>query len=184
MTIKLLFAPDDGQIFGAQAVGLDGVEKRIDVIAMALQKKGTVFDLEEAELCYAPQYGAAKDPVNMVGMIAANVVRQDYAVAHWTEVEKSGACILDVRTPKEFDRGHVDGAVNIPLENLRQRFSELPADKQIWTYCVVGQRSYYATRLLKQAGFSVKNISGGYMMHLCFKKIGQQAGPKPNPFKI
>jgi NADPH-dependent 2,4-dienoyl-CoA reductase/sulfur reductase-like enzyme/rhodanese-related sulfurtransferase len=184
MTIKLLFALDDGKILGAQAVGLDGVEKRIDVIAMAIQKKGTVFDLEEAELCYAPQYGAAKDPVNMVGMIAANVVRRDYAVAHWTAVEKSDALILDVRTPKEFARGHVDGAVNIPLENLRQRLAELPADRPIWTYCAVGQRSYYATRLLKQSGFGVKNLSGGYMMHRCFKKIGQQGGPKPNPFKI
>jgi len=182
MTIKLLFAPEDGRIFGAQAVGLDGVEKRIDVIAMALQKKGTVFDLEEAELCYAPQYGAAKDPVNMVGMIAANVVRQDYAVAHWTAVENSDALILDVRTPKEFERGHAPGAVNVPLENLRQRLSELPADRPIWTYCVVGQRSYFATRLLKQAGFEVKNLTGGYMMHLCVEKIRQPAGPKSNPF--
>ena len=99
-------------------------------------------------------------------------------------VKNADALFLDVRTPKEFERGHVDGAVNVPLENLRQRLSELPTDRQIWTYCVVGQRSYYATRLLNQAGFSVKNISGGYMMHLCFKKIRQQAGPKPNPFKI
>ncbi len=95
--IKLLFSPDDGRIFGAQAVGTQGVEKRIDVIAMAIQKQGTVFDLEEAELCYAPQYGAAKDPVNIVGMIASNVVRNECAISHWTELDQSDVYLLDTR---------------------------------------------------------------------------------------
>jgi len=184
MMIKLLFSPEDGRIFGAQAVGTEGVEKRIDVIAMAIQKEGTVFDLEEAELCYAPQYGAAKDPVNIVGMIAANIVRNEHSIAHWMDLDNCDAYLLDTRRPEEYERGHIDAAVNIPLENLRQRLSELPRNREIWTYCLVGQRSYNAARLLANAGFKVRNICGGYMIHLCIEKIRHQTKPKPNPFKI
>jgi len=182
--IKLLFSPDDGRIFGAQAVGTQGVEKRIDVISMAIQKQGTVFDLEEAELCYAPQYGAAKDPVNIVGMIASNVVRNECTIAHWTDLNPSDVYLLDTRRPEEYEKGHFDDAVNISMESLRQRLSELPRDREIWTYCLVGKRSYFAAKLLANAGFKVKTLSGGYMVHLCNKKIQQQSKPKPNPFKI
>ena len=168
MTIKLLFAPDTGRILGAQAVGKAGVEKRIDVLAMAIQKGATVYDLEEAELCYAPQYGSAKDPVNMAGFVAANILRGDVDVAHWETTGKIASTaaaepplVLDVRTAAEAAAGAVPGAVNIPLGEIRTRMSELPRDREIWVHCGVGQRSYYATRILRQNGFRVRNLSGG-----------------------
>lgn len=161
LTMKLIFSTEGGKILGAQAVGEEGVEKRIDVIAMAIQKGATVFDLEEAELCYAPQLGAAKDPVNMAGMVAANVLRGDGPIAHWKDVNQPNSYILDVRDPNEFDKGHLEGAKNIPLNQIRDRISELPQDKEILAYCTVGQRSYYASRTLRLKGFSAKNLSGG-----------------------
>jgi NADPH-dependent 2,4-dienoyl-CoA reductase/sulfur reductase-like enzyme/rhodanese-related sulfurtransferase len=162
ITLKLIFSRQDGRILGAQAVGQEGVDKRIDVISMAIQNHATVFDLEEAELCYAPQFGSAKDPVNLAGMIASNVIRGDARIAQWEGLEDTDAFILDVRDPSEFQRGHVENAVNIPLNDLRSRMEELPKGRQIWAYCLVGQRAYYAARALSQHGFDVKNISGGY----------------------
>ncbi|MEJ2038673.1 MAG: FAD-dependent oxidoreductase [Desulfosarcinaceae bacterium] len=138
ITLKLIFARSDGRVIGAQAVGKGGVEKRIDVIAMAIQKGATVFDLEEAELCYAPQFGSAKDPVNLAGMIAANVMRGDVSLEHWEAVAQSGALILDVRDPSEYKHGHVGGALNLPLDQLRDRLDELPVDREILAYCYVG----------------------------------------------
>ncbi|MBN2099044.1 MAG: FAD-dependent oxidoreductase [Dehalococcoidia bacterium] len=161
ITMKLIFSTKDGRVLGAQAIGEEGVEKRIDVIAMAIQRGSTVFDLEEAELCYAPQFGAAKDPVNVAGMIAANVMRGDAPVAHWKDITGSKALVLDVREPGEFKMGHLEGAVNIPLNSLRVRMNELPRDKEILVYCAVGQRSYYASRALRLHGFNARNISGG-----------------------
>lgn len=175
ISIKLIFDRRDGRVVSAQAVGKSGVEKRIDVISMAIQNQATVFDLEEAELCYAPQFGTAKDPVNLAGMIAANVLRGDIRLAHWEAVNDSRALILDVRTPDEFNRDHVEGAVNIPLDDLRQRMHELPKDREIWTYCFVGQRSYFATRALIQYGFDSRNISGGFKtftLHESSKYLG------------
>jgi rhodanese-related sulfurtransferase len=128
---------------------------------MAIQKGATIFDLEEAELCYAPQFGAAKDPVNIAGMIAANALRGDAQVAHWADVKSSQSYVLDVREPREFGRGHVEGANNIPLNSLRDSMSKLPRDREILVYCAVGQRSYYASRALPLNGFPAKNISGG-----------------------
>ena len=171
ISIKLLFAPQDGKILGAQAVGEEGVEKRIDVISMAMQKGGTVYDLEEAEMCYAPQFGAAKDPVNMAGMIAANVLKGDSPVLHWQDLDTSQYYILDVREPSEYAAGHLDAAVNIPLGSLRERLGDLPVEKQIAVYCGVGQRSYYATRILKQNGFEVKNISGGFTFYKILSQL-------------
>jgi len=160
--LKLVFRKSDGRVLGAQAVGEEGVERRIDVIATAIQMGGTVFDLEQAELCYAPQYGAAKDPVNVAGMIAANVVRGDVSLAPWADLLAGGMMILDVREPSEFQAGHLEGAVNIPLGQLRDRVTELPKDLELWVNCGVGQRAYYACRMLTQHGFQVKNLSGGY----------------------
>lgn len=160
--LKLLFRTSDGGILGAQAVGEEGVERRIDIIAMAIQKGGTVFDLEEAELCYAPQYGAAKDPVNVAGMIAANVLRGDARLARWADLPSTTAFLLDVREPGEFDRGAIPGAVNLPLGQLRERSRELPRNREIWVNCGVGQRAYYAVRYLQQAGFDARNLSGGF----------------------
>jgi NADPH-dependent 2,4-dienoyl-CoA reductase/sulfur reductase-like enzyme/rhodanese-related sulfurtransferase len=166
--LKLLYRPGSGKLLGAQAVGAEGVERRIDVIAMAIQLGASVFDLEEAELCYAPQYGAAKDPVNMAGMIAANVLRGDKPLAPW-DVPADGALYLDVREPAEFARGHLPGAVNIPLGQLRDRLGELPRDREIRVNCGVGQRSYYAVRILRQKGFDARNLSGGYQTWQAFQ---------------
>ncbi len=160
--MKLIFSRADGRVLGVQAVGERGAERRVDVIAMGIQKGATVFDLEQAELCYAPQFGAAKDPVNLAGMIAANVLRGDHPIAHWRDLDPAAVWLLDVREPKEFNKGHVDGAVNIPLGELRARIDEVPDDRDIWVYCAVGQRAYYATRALLQRGRKIRNLSGGY----------------------
>lgn len=167
ISIKLLFAPQDGRLLGAQAVGRQGVDKRIDVLATALQAGMTVFDLEEAELCYAPQYGSAKDPVNIAGMVAANAQRGDVALAHWDEWKSLAAAgraplTLDVRPPSAVAQDAVPGTVRIPLGELRTRLSELPRDQEIWVHCGVGMTSYVANRILRQNGFEkVRNLSGG-----------------------
>lgn len=160
--LKLLFSVPDGRVLGAQAVGEEGTEKRIDVIAMAIQMHATVFDLEEAELCYAPQFGSAKDPVNLAGMVAANVLRGDLHSLQWEEMPDSDSVLVDVREPAEFAAGHVEGSVNLPLSQLRQRMHELPRNRRIAVYCGVGQRSYYAMRMLTQHGFEVDSLSGGF----------------------
>lgn len=163
MTIKLLFGRDDGVILGAQVVGRAGVDKRIDVLAVAIQAGMSVYDLEEMELAYAPQYGAAKDPVNMAGFVAAGVLRGDQPVVHVDELASTGDRVLvDVRTRQEFDRGHVPAAVNIPIEELRSRLAEIPSERPVVAYCQVGQRGYLATRLLLQKGYNAKNLSGGF----------------------
>jgi len=160
--LKVLFRACDGLLLGAQAVGEEGVERRIDVMAMAIQMGATVFDVEEAELCYAPQYGSAKDPVNLAGMVASNVMRGDVELASWSDLDTTHAFLLDVREVEEFRHGSIDGAVNIPLGKLRARISELPRDREIWVYCRAGHRSYYACRFLAQNGFRVRNLPGGY----------------------
>ncbi|TWU03251.1 FAD-dependent oxidoreductase [Neorhodopirellula pilleata] len=166
MSLKLLFDPSDGKILGAQAVGINGVDKRIDVIAVAIQARMTVYDLEEVELCYAPQYGSAKDPINMAGFVASSVLRGDQPVMHSHDLnmpsDSNDRFILDVRTPTEFDAGHIAAATNVPLDELRDRLDELPRDRVIAAYCKVGQRGYMATRLLAQKGFEVENLSGGF----------------------
>ena len=171
ITMKLIFSTENGRILGIQAVGKEGVEKRIDVIATAIQHNGTVFDLEEAELCYAPQYGSAKDPVNIAGMIASNLLRGHISVVHWEDLSESDAYLLDVRDPFEFRKGHVKDAVHIPLAALRSRIQDLPKDREIWIYCFEGKRSYFALRILKQYGFKARNVSGGYLMYLAVKQF-------------
>ncbi|MBI2376407.1 MAG: FAD-dependent oxidoreductase [Deltaproteobacteria bacterium] len=159
--LKLIF-DHEGKILGAQAVGTEGIDKRIDVIAAILQMGGTVHDLAVAELCYAPQFGSAKDPVNVAGMMAVNVLAGDMPLADWRGVHDPTHLLLDVREPDEFVRGHLDGALNVPLSQLRQRVEELPRDRPVWVYCAAGQRAYFAQRLLLQRGFDAKNLSGGY----------------------
>ncbi len=171
--LKLLFSVPDGRILGAQAVGREGVEKRIDVIATAIQFNGSVHDLAEAELCYAPQYGAAKDPVNLAGMLAVNVLQGDMPLADWRLPERTDALVVDVREPGEFARGHVPGALNLPLSQLRARYRELPADRDLWICCAVGQRAYYATRFLAQHGYRARNLSGGYTTYKALRAAGQ-----------
>lgn len=159
--LKLLFAKQDGRILGMQAVGTTDVARKIDVVSALIQKGGTVFDLEEAELCYAPQFGAAKDALNYAGFIAANHLRGDLPLAHWDALPE-GAFLLDVRDEDEFADSHAAGAVNIPLPQLRDRLTELPRGKTLHVYCGVGQRAYYAVRLLTQHGFDAHDISGGW----------------------
>jgi len=166
MTLKLLFEAETGKVLGAQAVGGRGVAKRIDVISVAIQAGMTVFDLEELELAYAPQYGSAKDPVNMAGFVASGIVRGDHPQITVGELlEQPDYFRLDVRTSAEFSAGHIEGAVNIPVDELRGRLHELPRDQTIVAYCKVGQRGYLATRILMQSGFDVHNLSGGFLAH-------------------
>lgn len=166
MTLKLLFDPESGRVLGAQAVGGRGVDKRIDVIAVAIQAGMTVFDLEELELCYAPQFGSAKDPVNMAGFVAAGLLRGDHPQVDVATCldgpPDADSILLDVRTPKEFADGHLPGAITIPVDDLRGRLAELPRDRRILAYCQVGMRGYVATRILLQHGFRAANLGGGY----------------------
>jgi rhodanese-related sulfurtransferase len=167
--LKLLYARSDGRVLGAQAVGEEGVDKRLDVIATMIQMRGTVDDLAEAELCYAPQYGAAKDPVNVAGMIAANARRGDMPLADFRALASASPFLLDVREPDEFDAGHLEGAVNVPLSELRRRVDEIPEGREVWVYCAAGQRAYFAQRLLLQRGVRAKNLSGGYTTWLAMR---------------
>ena len=164
--LKLIYEAKTGRVLGAQAVGQAGVAKRIDVIAMAIQMGATVFDLEQAELCYAPQFGAAKDPVNMAGMIAANELRGDLPAAAWRELVGADALLVDVREADEFERGHVEGAINLPLSELRGRLDELPTDRDILLYCQSGKRSYDAVRALHQRGYRARTLVGGMESYL------------------
>ena len=160
--LKLIFAKKDGRILGMQAVGTTDVARKIDVVSALMQKGGTVFDLEEAELCYAPQFGAAKDALNYAGFIASNHLRGDLPLSQWGALP-AGAFLLDVRDADEFAEGHAEGALNIPLPELRDRLAELPKDKAIHTYCGVGQRAYYAVRVLLQNGYDARDVSGGWI---------------------
>lgn len=170
--LKLIYRRTDGRVLGVQAVGKAGVTRRVDVIAMAIQMGATVFDLEESELCYAPQFGGAKDPINMAGMIAANNLRHDLELADWNHLHDTSHVLLDVRSEGEFAGGHVDNAINIPLEQLRKRIDELISEEEIWLVCGVGQRAYYAVRLLMQRGFKVKVLSGGMQTYRAFVEAG------------
>ncbi len=161
LAIKVLYRKSDGRLLGAQVLGEDGVPKRIDSFAMAIQMGCTVYDLEESELCYAPPFGSAKDPVNFAGMVAADILRGDMPQSHWSDLE--GEFLLDVRNPAELAVETVPGALNIPLPELRSRLNELPRDREIFVICRSGQRAYYATRILLQNGFRVRNLAGGML---------------------
>jgi NADPH-dependent 2,4-dienoyl-CoA reductase/sulfur reductase-like enzyme/peroxiredoxin family protein/rhodanese-related sulfurtransferase/TusA-related sulfurtransferase len=162
--LKLLFGPQ-GQVYGAQAVGTSGVDKRIDVIATAVHGKMTVYDLEELELSYAPPFGSSRDPVNVVGFMAANVLRGDVEVIQWDRIDQLDSNeweILDVRYPEELSVSALPGAINIPLTELRSRLGELPKEKRLAVICGTGKRSYFAQRILRQNGFDAVNVSGGF----------------------
>jgi CoA-disulfide reductase len=164
MHMKLLFSKPEGKILGAQIVGADGVDKRIDVFAVAIRAGMTVFDLQELELAYAPPYGSGKDPINIAGFAASNILDGTVKVKHFTELQKDDF-ILDVRTPGEFARGNIPNAKNIHVDELRGRLDELPMDSTIHVYCTVGFRSYVACRILEQNGFDARNMSGGYITY-------------------
>lgn len=164
MAIKLIFDPKSGEIFGGQAIGRDGIDKRIDVIATAIRSKITAPELADLELAYAPPYGSAKDPINMLGYIAENIISGLTQSAQWNEIDKyleAGYILLDVRNEDEFARGVIPGSINIPLDQLRERHSEIKAKKVLIT-CQVGQRGHSATLLMKNLGYEAVNLDGGY----------------------
>lgn len=172
ISLKVLYDPKDGKVLGAQAVGLDGVDKRIDVLAVSIRAGLTVYDLEELELCYAPPYGSAKDPVNYAGMVAANILRGAAEHFHVAEIEslEANQKLLDVRTREEVLAGAIPGAMHIPLNEIRQRLGELSPEKEYMVYCQAGLRGYLAYRILKQKGFKASNLDGGYKTYSMVNK--------------
>jgi len=174
MALKLLFG-EDGRVLGAQAVGREGVDKRIDVIAAVLRMNGTVHDLAELELSYAPPFSSAKDPVNVAGFMAENALAgltDPVGCDRLEGLDPDRVMLLDVRNPDECRGGMLEGAVNIPLDELRGRLGELDRDKEIWVYCQVGLRGYLAERILAQHGFKAKNITGGWRTLSCAGPAG------------
>jgi rhodanese-related sulfurtransferase len=171
MAIQIAFTPEEGRILSAQIAGYDGVDKRIDIISSFIQQGRTIYDLAEFEHAYAPPYSSAKDPVNMAGFIADNILSGRLKVFYQDEVNvlEPGSVLLDVRTVKEFDAGHINGAINIPVDEVRNRMGEIPHDKKIYIYCEAGLRGYLAHRILRQEGWDeVYNLSGGYITwHAC-----------------
>jgi len=166
MSIKLLFSKPDGKVLGAQIAGFEGVDKRIDIIATAIRANMTVHDLEKLELAYAPPYSSAKDPVNIAGFTASNILKGHNKVFHWNRIpslDPQNSLLIDVRTREEYDLGTIGAAINIPLDELRGRLSEIPKDKNIYVFCQVGLRAYVALRILSHKGYkNVANLSGGY----------------------
>jgi NADPH-dependent 2,4-dienoyl-CoA reductase/sulfur reductase-like enzyme/peroxiredoxin family protein/rhodanese-related sulfurtransferase/TusA-related sulfurtransferase len=165
MSVKILFAPKTGQLLGAQIVGFDGVDKRIEMMAQVIRAKGTIYDLIEIEHAYAPPYSSAKDPVNMAGFVAENILTGKVKTAQWRDIDglSKDALVLDVRTRDEFALGSIPGSINIPVDALRHRLDELPLEKDIVVTCAVGLRGYVAYRILTQNGYErVRNLSGGY----------------------
>lgn len=167
LSIQIAFSPETGQLYGAQVVGYIGVDKRIDVLSFAIKNKQTIYDLVEFEHSYAPPYSSAKDPVNMAGFVAENILQNRLKVISWNEVEKMGTTdmLIDVRTDEEYKSGTIPNAINIPVDEIRNRLSEIPKDRNVVIFCQVGLRGYLAQRILLQNGYTqVKNVSGGYII--------------------
>ncbi|MCM2466231.1 FAD-dependent oxidoreductase [Methanoculleus oceani] len=177
IAMKVIFRRSDGRLLSVQALGQDGVDKRVSVLAAMIQMGATVYDLEESELCYAPQFGSAKDPVNFAGMVAADVLRGDMPLSHWNTARNE--FLLDVREPMELAVESVPGALNIPLGQLRERLDELPRDREIHVFCRSSQRAYYATRILVQNGFDAKTVSGGMLSLAHNYLFGTGGGAEP-----
>ena len=167
MTIQVTFSPGDGRLLGAQVVGYEGADKRLDILAATIKHNGTIYDLAEFEHAYAPPYSSAKDPVNMAGFVAENILDNLLNIFYWTQVLeiKEGETLIDVRTKEEFFAGHINNAINIPIDELRQRLNEVPNGKSVFIYCEAGLRGYLAQCIMKQSGFNqVSNLSGGYKL--------------------
>lgn len=173
ISYKMTFDPKDGKIFGAQGVGINGVEKRIDIIATAIKGNLNIYDLQDVEVCYAPPYNSAKDPVNMLGYYAENIIEKNVNVIQWYEVDKldnNNSIIIDIREEFELATGVIENSINIPLTVLRHRLNEIPKNKMIYVTCQVGLRGYIACRILSQNGFDCANIDGGIKTYLAVKK--------------
>ena len=167
MSIQIAFAPEDGTLLNAQIVGYDGVDKRIDTLSSAIARGSSIYELTEFEHAYAPPFSSAKDPINMAGFVAENILQGRLSVFYWNELDRVNPedILLDVRTQKEFESGHIDNAVNIPVDEIRARLNELDTSKTIYIYCQAGLRGYLAQRILKQNEFDkVFNLSGGYQL--------------------
>jgi len=176
MSIQIAFSPEDGRLFSAQIVGFDGVDKRIDVLSSAIKRNSTIYELVEFEHAYAPPYSSAKDPINMAGFVAENILLKKLHLFYWNELDKipKDGLLIDVRSADEFKNGNIAGAINIPVDEIRDRLHEIPKDKQVFIYCEAGLRGYLAQRILLQNGFeSVSNLSGGYFLwKYCKAEIG------------
>ena len=183
MCIKTLYEKGSGRILGAQITGFDGVDKRCDVIATAIRANMTAHDLARLELCYAPPYSSAKDPVNMAGFVIENILTGKMKDFHWHDVQDlprdGSVTLLDTRTALEFENGRIDGFINIPLDDLRRRLGELNKSKKIYVTCQIGLRGYIAARILSQNGFDVYNLNGGYRLYSSI--YGGAHGEKPLP---
>ena len=178
MSVKVLWDKQTHKLLGAQIVGFDGVDKRMDVLAAAIRFGAKVTDLKDLELCYAPPFGSAKDPVNMVGYVAENVISSKVKQFFWNDVEAlprdGSVTLLDVRTTSEAKRGMIDGAVNIPLDTLRDELENIPKEKPVYVYCHSGQRSYLACRILSGHGYDCYNLAGGWRLFesvVCSQKV-------------
>ncbi|HHW46173.1 MAG TPA: FAD-dependent oxidoreductase [Clostridiales bacterium] len=169
MVIKVIFEKPTGKILGAQLIGFDGVDKRCDVLATVIRLGGTAHDLTQLELCYAPPFGSAKDPVNMAGYVIENILTNKVKNFHWHDIEKlpkdGSVTLLDTRTRFEYNKGHIEGFINIPLDELRDRINELDKSKPVYVHCLSGYRSYIACRILEGHGFETYNLSGGYRLY-------------------
>jgi rhodanese-related sulfurtransferase len=167
MSIQIAFSPRDGRLLSAQIAGYDGVDKRLDILSSYIKQQKTIYDLIEFEHAYAPPYSSAKDPVNMAGFVAENILLDRLRIFYWNETSniKPGDILIDVRRIDEFSNGKIPGAINLPLDELRNRLDEIPADRTIYIYCEAGLRGYLAQRILRQSGFdTVFNLSGGYYL--------------------
>jgi NADPH-dependent 2,4-dienoyl-CoA reductase/sulfur reductase-like enzyme/rhodanese-related sulfurtransferase len=166
MAIQIAFSPEDGKIYSAQIAGQEGVDKRIDILSSIIKRGSNIAELVEFEHAYAPPYSSAKDPVNMAGFVAENILLDRLRIFYWDDIKKlpENAFLLDVRTSSEFEAGHIPSAINIPVDNIRDRMQELPLDRPIYIYCEAGLRGYLAQRILRQTGYEqVTNLSGGYL---------------------
>lgn len=179
MTLQIAFSPDKGILLGAQIIGGEGVDKRIDLLSSVIRNQGTIYDLSEFEHAYAPPFSSAKDPVNMAGFVAENILLDGLKVVECTRLDPvdEQAALIDVRTPVEYSKGTIDGAVNIPLDEIRGRLAEIPVDKPVHIFCQQGMRGYLAQRILVQSGFrDVTNLSGGYLLWKTYnEELEQQA---------
>jgi NADPH-dependent 2,4-dienoyl-CoA reductase/sulfur reductase-like enzyme/rhodanese-related sulfurtransferase len=184
MSIQITFSPDNGQLLGAQVAGYDGADKRLDILASVIKRNGTIYELGAFEHAYAPPFSSAKDPVNMSGFVAENILLNRLKIVYWNDTDKITGedLLIDVRSPEEYGRGTIPGAINIPVDELRSRLAELPKFKHIYIFCQIGLRGYLAQRILTQNGYeNVRNISGGYALwDVCKREQALSSIKKPS----
>ncbi|MHB8260828.1 MAG: FAD-dependent oxidoreductase [Bacteroidia bacterium] len=177
MSIQISFSPEDGRLLSAQIAGYDGVDKRMDVLSSVIKRNSTIYELTEYEHAYAPPYSSAKDPVNMAGFVAENILQDRLNIFYWNQFDmvSNNDILLDVRTKEEFESGHISNAINIPIDSIRERINEIDKNQNIYIYCLAGLRGYLAQRILRQNGFNnVLNLSGGYQLwEICTTEINQ-----------